>query len=328
MKVLIVDDEQPARARLKQLLEDEPAYEFAGEAENGSDAVRLAAKVQPDIVLLDIRMPGLDGIETARHLNALDYPPAIVFATAYDEYAMDAFDARAVGYVLKPVRRSRLTAALEQASRLAPSTLTSVASQAKLPVTRRHVCAHAHGELRLIPIAEIHCFRADQKYVTVDHENGHDLIDEPLKALADEFSDDFVVTDNLTVPGKAIYYIFGVDEAGSRYWIPWPRRTHFAQADCYQGVAARGTVVDAPGIGPYLEVCPDECWWGLSYFDNSFPMDQDPPPIGAVVDIYGEIISGMEGPYIDADLWLYSGIGCTVVGTDDLNWGSLKAQYR
>lgn len=192
MKVLIVDDEQPARARLRQLLEDEPAYEVAGEAENGSDALRLAAEVQPDIVLLDIRMPGLDGIETAHHLNAMENPPAIVFATAYDEYAIDAFDARAVGYVLKPVRRSRLTAALEQASRLAPSTLTSVASQANLPVTRRHVCARAHGELRLIPLAEIHCFRADQKYVTVDHENGHDLIDEPLKALADEFSDDFV----------------------------------------------------------------------------------------------------------------------------------------
>lgn len=192
MKVLIVDDEQPARARLRQLLEDEPAYEVAGEAENGSDALRLAAEVQPDIVLLDIRMPGLDGIETAHHLNAMENPPAIVFATAYDEYAIDAFDARAVGYVLKPVRRSRLTAALEQASRLAPSTLTSVASQANLPVTRRHVCARAHGELRLIPVAEIHCFRADQKYVTVDHENGHDLIDEPLKALADEFSDDFV----------------------------------------------------------------------------------------------------------------------------------------
>jgi len=192
MKVLIVDDEQPARARLRQLLEDEPAYEFAGEAENGRDAVRLAAEVQPDIVLLDIRMPGLDGIETAHHLNAMENPPAVVFATAYDEYAIDAFDARAVGYVLKPVRRSRLTAALEQASRLAPSTLTSVAAQANLPVTRRHVCARAHGELRLIPVAEIHCFRADQKYVTVDHENGCDLIDEPLKALADEFSDDFV----------------------------------------------------------------------------------------------------------------------------------------
>jgi len=192
MKVLIVDDEQPARARLKQLLDDEADYEFAGEAENGNDAIRLAAAVQPDIVLLDIRMPGLDGIETAHHLNAMENPPAVVFATAYDEYAIDAFDARAVGYVLKPVRRSRLTAALQQASRLAPSTLLSVAAQANMQTTRRHICARAHGELRLIPIREIHCLRADQKYVTVDHDNGRDLIDESLKALAEEFSDDFV----------------------------------------------------------------------------------------------------------------------------------------
>jgi two-component system response regulator AlgR len=192
MKVLIVDDEQPARARLKQLLDDEAAFEFAGEAENGSDAVKLAAELQPDIVLLDIRMPGLDGIETAHHLNAMENPPAVVFTTAYDEYAIDAFDARAIGYVLKPVRRSRLTAALEQASRLTPGILVSVAEQANLPVTRRHICARAHGDLRLIPIEDIHCFRADQKYVTVDHKNGRDLIDESLKALAEEFCGDFV----------------------------------------------------------------------------------------------------------------------------------------
>jgi two-component system response regulator AlgR len=192
MKVLVVDDEKPARERLKQLLDDEADFEFAGEAENGSEAVRLAAELAPDIVLLDIRMPGLDGIETAHHLAAMENPPAVVFATAYDEYAIDAFDARAVGYVLKPVRRSRLTAALKQASKLAPSTLMSVASEANLPVTRRHVCARSHGRLRLIPIAEIHCFRADQKYVTVDHEKGRDLIDEPLKKLAEEFSGEFV----------------------------------------------------------------------------------------------------------------------------------------
>jgi hypothetical protein len=139
---------------------------------------------------------------------------------------------------------------------------------------------------------------------------------------------EYFVEDNLTVPGKAIYYVFGVDAAGSRYWIGWGQRTMFAQADCYQGVAARGTVVDMPGGYPHLEVCPDECWWGLSYFDNSFPMDQELPPIGAVIDIYGEIISGMEGPYIDADLWVYSSIGCTSVGTDELTWGALKAYYR
>jgi two-component system response regulator AlgR len=192
MKVLVVDDEQPARERLKQLLDDEADYECAGEAENGRDAIKQAAELKPDIVLLDIRMPGLDGIETAHHLNAMENPPAVVFTTAYDEYAIDAFDARAIGYVLKPVRRSRLAAALEQASRLAPGTLAAAAAQANMPVTRRHICARAHGELRLIPIKDIHCFRADQKYVTVDHESGQDLIDESLKALAEEFSDNFV----------------------------------------------------------------------------------------------------------------------------------------
>ena len=192
MKVLIVDDEQPARARLRQLIDDDAGYTFAGEAANGSDALQLSAELQPDIVLLDIRMPGLDGIETAHHLNALENPPAIVFTTAYDEYAIAAFDARAVGYVLKPVRRSRLTVALEQASRLAPRTLASIAAEADLTAARKHVCARARGELRLIPVVEICCFRADQKYVTVDHKNGQDLIDESLKTLAEEFSDDFV----------------------------------------------------------------------------------------------------------------------------------------
>ena len=192
MKVLVVDDEQPARARLKQLLDDEPDYEFVGEAGNGNDAIKLTAELHPDIVLLDIRMPGVDGIETAHHLNTMENPPAVVFTTAYDEYAIDAFDALAVGYVLKPVRRSRLTAALQQAARLAPSTLLSVASQANMEPVRKHVCARAHGELRLIPVANISCFRADQKYVTVDHRNGRDLIDEPLKALAEEFCAEFV----------------------------------------------------------------------------------------------------------------------------------------
>ena len=140
---------------------------------------------------------------------------------------------------------------------------------------------------------------------------------------------DFVIHDIPTVPGKQIYYIKAVDEGGSRYWIGWPRRTHFAQADCYLGLAARGIVVDHPsGMGYYLEVCPDECWWGLSYFDPIFPQDQELPVLGAVVNIFGDILSGMEGPYIDATHWLYSSVGCTVVGTDDLNWGSLKARYR
>jgi len=192
LKVLIVDDEKPARDRLRQILQDEDGFEVVAEAGNGHDAVSLAAELEPEIVLLDIRMPGLDGIETARHLNALERPPAVVFATAYDEYAVDAFEARAIGYVLKPVRRSRLVAALEHASKLAGNTLREVASDAHMDTQRRHVCARVHGELKLIPIADVFCFLADQKYVRVEHKNGHDLLDDSLKSLADEFKTQFV----------------------------------------------------------------------------------------------------------------------------------------
>lgn len=192
MKILVVDDEQPARDRLRQLLQDDDNYEVVGEATNGQDAVSLAAEYEPDVVLLDIRMPGIDGIETAHHLNALERSPAVVFTTAYDEYAVDAFEARAIGYVLKPVRRARLAAALEQASRLAGNTLREFASQAKMDVPRRHVCAKVQDELELIPIVDISCFLADQKYVRVEHDNGRQLIDESLKSLADEFKEQFV----------------------------------------------------------------------------------------------------------------------------------------
>ena len=192
MKVLIVDDEQPARDRLRQILADEDGYDVVGEAANGIDALDVAGRVSPDIVLLDIRMPGMDGIETAHHFNSMETPPAVVFTTAYDEYAIDAFEARAIGYVLKPVRRSRLTGALEQATRLVGSALSAAAAEANLDMQRRHVCAHAHGELKLIPVDEITSFIADQKYVSVDHDNGHDLIDDSLKSLEAEFGDRFV----------------------------------------------------------------------------------------------------------------------------------------
>lgn len=192
MKVLIADDEKPARDRLRQLLDDLESYEVVGEAANGEEAVTLSAETDPDIVLLDIRMPGLDGIEAAHHLNSLENPPAVVFTTAYDEYAIEAFEARAIGYVLKPVRRDRLAGALEHAAKLAVSTLNEVASATDMDLRRKHVCARAHGQLRLIPIEDIYYFQADQKYVRVNHATGKDLIDESLKALEDEFADDFV----------------------------------------------------------------------------------------------------------------------------------------
>jgi two-component system response regulator AlgR len=192
IKILIVDDEKPARDRLRQLMEDFDEYEVVAEAGNGEEAVRLAAETKPNIALLDIRMPGVNGIEAAHHLNRLDPPPAIVFTTAYDQYAMDAFEARAIGYVLKPVRRERLAAALEQAARLATGTLAEVAAASHLDPRRRHVCSISHGQLKLIPIENVRWFQADQKYVSVHHAGGRDLIDDSLKSLEEEFAADFV----------------------------------------------------------------------------------------------------------------------------------------
>ena len=192
MKILIVDDEKPARDRLRQLLDDFGDHDIVGEASNGEEAIALATSTIPDVVLLDIRMPGVDGIETAHHLNAMENPPAVVFTTAYDEYAIDAFDARAIGYVLKPVRRERLERALEHASRLSGHALSELTANSSLKSTRNHVCARIHDELRLIPVADISYFNADQKYVCVHHSDGEDLIDDSLKSLENEFVEQFV----------------------------------------------------------------------------------------------------------------------------------------
>ena len=192
MKVLIVDDEQPARERLRQLVNDGGQHVVVAEAANGEEAVAMATQYNPDVVLLDIRMPGVDGIETAHHLNAMETPPAVVFTTAYDEYAIDAFDARAIGYVLKPVRRERLERALEHAARITGQMLKQLIDESNLNSHRQHVCTREHGELRLISIANIRYFNADQKYVTVHHDNGQSLIDDSLKILEEEFADEFV----------------------------------------------------------------------------------------------------------------------------------------
>jgi two-component system response regulator AlgR len=190
--VLIVDDELPARERLQRLVAEVPGWSVAGSCSNGSDALSLVAKLDPAVVLLDIRMPGITGIEVARHLGALESPPAIVFTTAYDEYALQAFEAQAVGYLLKPVRRERLEEALKHASRLSSPQLRSLATQEQPLAARQHVAVRVRDELKLIPLKEIRYFRADQKYVTVRHVRGEDLLDESLRMLEEEFAREFV----------------------------------------------------------------------------------------------------------------------------------------
>ncbi len=192
MRVLVVDDEPPARDRLRQLLDDTGVHQVVGEAGNGLEALEVAARENPDVVLLDIRMPGMDGIEAARHLNQGDAPPAVVFTTAYDEYAIEAFEANAIGYVLKPVRRERLEQALAQAARLTGEALVKISEDPEISGERKHLCVRLHDELRLIPVADVHYFVADQKYVSVVHQGGRDLIEDSLRSLESEFADRFV----------------------------------------------------------------------------------------------------------------------------------------
>jgi two-component system response regulator AlgR len=190
--VLVVDDEPPARDRLSRLIGELDGYTVAGEAGSGGEALNLFAQLRPDVVLLDIRMPGMSGIETARHLMTMPDSPAVIFATAYDEYALEAFDSQAMGYLLKPVRRERLVRALEHAVRLSGAQLNRLI-QRDVPGSRRqNISVRVRDEFRLIPIRDIVLFRADQKYVTVCHRGGEELIDEPLKALGDELASDFV----------------------------------------------------------------------------------------------------------------------------------------
>ncbi len=182
MKVLIVDDEPPARDRLRELLNRLADYEPCGEAGNGAEALRLAASTRPDIVLLDIQMPGLDGLEIAGRLAELAQSPAIIFVTAYGDYALEAFDAHAVAYLLKPVRLERLEQALANARRLNRAQLASLAAE---PATagRVHIRARIGQRLELIPLADVFYFQADQKYVTVRHRHGEALIEDSLKTL-------------------------------------------------------------------------------------------------------------------------------------------------
>jgi two-component system response regulator AlgR len=190
-RVLIVDDELLARDRLRSLLAELEDIDVIGEAITGEQAVQRTVELAPDVVLLDVRMPGIDGIEAARHMNVLDQPPAIIFTTAYDEYAIKAFDAQAVGYLLKPIRKEKLAAALAHANRLTRPQVRSLSSVNQTE-SRTHVAARHREGVRLIPIEEVQYFFADQKYTTVKHLKGEDLIEDSLRALEDEFTTGFV----------------------------------------------------------------------------------------------------------------------------------------
>lgn len=193
LRVLIVDDEPPARELLRSLLKEIGDAEIAGEASTGEEALRLAVDASPDVVLLDVRMPGIGGIETARQLNSLVEPPAVIFTTAYDEYAMKAFEAQAMGYLLKPIRKDKLSGALAQAGRLTRPQLQKLAAESGKPVERRtHIAARNREGLRLIAVEDILFFFAEQKYTTVRHARGEDLIEDSLRSLEEDLGSAFV----------------------------------------------------------------------------------------------------------------------------------------
>ncbi len=192
LRILIVDDEPPARERLRSMLTEGGEFVIAGEAGNGALAIDMVDKLTPDIVLLDVRMPGIDGLEVARHLAGLPEPPAVIFTTAFDEYALQAFESEAVAYLLKPIRAEKLRAALAKAARLSRPQLRQVATAAREPAQRSHIGVRGRDGLKLIPLDEVLCFQADQKYTTVKHHKGEDLIEDSLKTLEEEFAASFV----------------------------------------------------------------------------------------------------------------------------------------
>ena len=192
MRVVIADDEPLARERLRDLLAGVGGVEVVAEAGDGHAALHACAEHHPDLVLLDISMPGIDGLETARHLAAFEPRPAVVFCTAFDAHALSAFDAQAIDYLVKPVRQERLAAALERVRTFAAGTAQHAAASGEEGRTRTHLCARLRGSLRLIPIEDIRYLQAEEKYVVVYHARGEDLIEESLKALEAEFGDHFV----------------------------------------------------------------------------------------------------------------------------------------
>lgn len=188
MKLVIADDEPLARERLRSLLADHADVEVVAEAENGLEALQACSQHRPDAVLLDIAMPGADGIEAARHLAAFEPRPAVLFCTAYDAHALSAFEVAALDYLMKPIRPERLAAALERVRLY----LAARAPASDHAAPRAHLCARLRGSLRLIPIEDVHYLQAEKKYVVVYHAHGEDLIEESLKSLEDEFGERFL----------------------------------------------------------------------------------------------------------------------------------------
>ena len=221
LSVLIVDDEPLARVRLRDLLADiagEVPNEVVAEASNGVVAVELLKERRPDVMLVDIRMPKMDGIELARHVGRLENPPAIIFVTAYDSYAVQAFELNAIDYLVKPVRANRLAAALQKVRHsrpVAPQVLAQLQQGA-----RTHLSCHERGRLLLIPVSDIVYLKADLKYVTARTVSREYLLDESLTHLEEEFSERFIRLHRSALAAKDAIAGFekGAPDDGDNQW--------------------------------------------------------------------------------------------------------------
>lgn len=220
LTVFIVDDEAPARNRLKELLADCEAQfplQLTGEAGNGQEALDKLSERPAEVVLMDIRMPQMDGIELARHLNKLDHPPVIIFTTAYDAYAIQAFEQRAIDYLLKPIRLGRLFDALSRARDAVP--IRTEVLQELTPEPRSFLSAHERGKVLLIPVEKVLYLRAEMKYVTVRTVEREYLIEESLTALEKEFATRFVRTHRSCLVAKSA--IAGFEKGGEEGESGW-----------------------------------------------------------------------------------------------------------
>lgn len=215
MKVLICDDEPLAVERLSRLV-SKMGHEVVSTAHHGQEALEQARLHQLDVILLDIQMPGMNGLVCAEQLSQLNPRPAIVFCTAYDQHALEAFKAQAQAYLLKPIDPVELEQALNQLTQLTQAQLNALPNSELLQdlKTQRHqIAAKTYRGVELIPVENIYYFLADQKYVTVRHKNGSVLIDETLKELETEFADQFIrIHRNALV---AVTYLDGLELVSS-----------------------------------------------------------------------------------------------------------------
>ena len=221
-RLLIVDDERLARQRLRDLVSDVGGYDVAGEAANGVEALALLQQGTVDIALVDIRMPVMDGIELAQHLRGLAQPPNLIFTTAYDHYAVQAFDLNAIDYLLKPIRSERLAAALAKAR---PLQLKQSQVLQSLQQTHDHLSIQERGKVLLIPVEDVLYFRAELKYVTVRTREKSYLLETSLTQLEHTHADKFVrIHRNALVARDAIrgfekQRIAEGEDAGDAVWV-------------------------------------------------------------------------------------------------------------